>query len=73
MSTLGDNDVGLFVAAGGFTKDAEKEAREQEKQRITLLDLEGLFDLWVEHYKSVPEEERSLLRLRFVPYLAPDA
>jgi restriction system protein len=72
MSTLGESDVGLFVAAGGFTKDAEKEARGQEKRRITLLDLEGLFDLWVEHYKAIPEEERSLLRLRFVPYLAPD-
>ena len=72
MSTLGENDVGLFVASGGFTRDAEKEAREQEKRRITLLDLQGLFDLWVEHYDSIPDAERSLLPLRFVPFLAPD-
>lgn len=72
MSTLGDNDVGLFVASGGFTRDAEKEAREQEKRRLTLLDLQDLFDLWVEHYDSIPDAERSLLPLRFVPYLAPE-
>lgn len=73
MSTLGDNDVGLFVASGGFTRDAEKEAREQEKRRLTLLDLEAMFDLWKEHYDKIPEEERVLLPLRFVPYLAPDS
>ena len=73
MSTLGDNDVGLFVASGGFTRDAEKEAREQEKRRITLLDLQDLFNLWVEHYDSIPDAERSLLPLRFVPFLAPDS
>ena len=72
MSTLGENDVGLFVATGGFTRDAEKEAREQEKRRITLLDLQGLFDLWVEHYDSIPDAEQRLLPLRFIPYLAPD-
>ena len=72
MSTLGENDVGLFVASGGFTRDAEKEAREQEKRRITLIDLEALFDLWVEHYEAIPETERSLLPLRSVHYLAPD-
>ena len=72
MSTLGDNDVGIFVASGGFTKDAEKEAREQEKRRMTLVDLQDLFDLWVEHYDSIPDVERSFLPLRFVPYLAPD-
>ena len=72
MSTLGENDVGLFVATGGFTRDAEKEAREQEKRRITLLDLQGLFDLWVEHYDSIPDAEQRLLPLRFIPYLATD-
>jgi len=73
MSTLGDNDVGIFVASGGFTKDAEKEAREQEKRRLMLLDLEAMFDLWIENYDDIPEEDRVLLPLRFVPYLAPDS
>ncbi len=73
MSALGDNDVGIFVASGGFTRDAEKEAREQEKRRLMLLDLEAMFDLWKEYYDKIPEEERRLLPLRFVPYLAPDS
>lgn len=73
MSTLGEHDVGLFVASGGFTRDAEKEAREQEKRRITLLNLQSFFDLWVEHYDSIPDAEQRLLPLRFVPFLAPDS
>lgn len=44
MALLGDEDVGLFVCTGGFTKDAKAEARTQEKRRITLLDMDTLFD-----------------------------
>jgi len=29
MAILGDDDVGLFVTTGGFTKDAQDEARTQ--------------------------------------------
>jgi restriction system protein len=32
MALLGDQDVGLFVTTGGFTKDAEAEARDQESR-----------------------------------------
>jgi restriction system protein len=42
MAVLGDEDVGLFVATGGFTKDAAEEARTQEKRRVALIDLERL-------------------------------
>ena len=61
MAVLGDQDVGIFVCTGGFTKDAEAEARTQEKRRITLLDLEQLFDLWVQHYDKISEEDKKLL------------
>jgi restriction system protein len=37
MALLGDGDVGIFVSVGGFTKDAQGEARGQEKRKITLL------------------------------------
>jgi hypothetical protein len=53
-----------------FTRDAEQEARRQEKRRIMLLDSNRLFDLWVEHYDRVPEDKRGLLPLRPVHYLA---
>lgn len=71
MAVLGDQDVGLFVSTGGFTKDAEIEARQQEKRQVTLVDLARLFDLWIEHYDDIEEAERSLLPLRPIYYLAP--
>lgn len=72
MALLGDSDVGLFVSTGGFTRDAEDEARRQEKRRIMLVDLKRLFDLWTEHYTRIPETQRRLLPLRLVYYLAPE-
>jgi restriction system protein len=71
MALLGEQDVGLFVSTGGFSKDAETEARQQEKRQVTLVDLERLFDLWVEHYDRIAEKERALLPLRPIYYLAP--
>lgn len=70
MAVLGDEDIGLFISTGGFTKDAEQEARSQPTRRITLLDLEKLFDLWVQYYKDIPEEGRRILPLKPVYYLA---
>ena len=72
MALLGEDDVGLFVSASGFTRDAEEEARTQEKRKVTLIDLERLFDLWVENYPKLNDEARRLLPLRPVYYLAPE-
>ena len=36
--------------SAGFTKDAAAAARIQEKRHITLIGLDTLFDLWMEHY-----------------------
>lgn len=71
MALLSDHDVGIFVSTGGFTSDAESEARTQETRKVTLLDLEKLFDLWVEHYDKIAEADKGLLPLRRVYYLAP--
>ncbi len=71
MALLGDGDVGLFVTLGGFTKDASNEARTQENRRVTLIDLETLFDLWVEHYGKLRDEARRRLPLRPIYFLAP--
>ncbi len=71
MALLGDQDVGIFVSTGGFTSEAESEARTQEKRKVTLLDLEKLFDLWVQHYDRVAEADKRLLPLKPVYYLAP--
>jgi restriction system protein len=71
MALLGDDDVGIFVSTGGFTKDAEEEARTQEKRKVTLLDAERLFDLWVEYYQRLEDSARSHLPLRPIHFLAP--
>lgn len=72
MAVLASGDVGLFVSTGGFTRDAEDEARSQEIRRITLIDLKRLFDLWVEHYDKIEESARWLLPLKPIYYLLPE-
>jgi restriction system protein len=71
MAVLGDQDVGIFVSTGGFTGEAESEARTQERRTVTLVDLEKLFDLWVLYYEKVAEADKRLLPLKSVYYLAP--
>jgi restriction system protein len=71
MAVLGDQDVGIFVSTGGFTREAEHEARTQEKRKITLLGLEKLYDLWLEHYLKLEEVDKQLMTLKPVYFLAP--
>lgn len=71
LAILGDSDVGLFVSTEGFTSEAEKAGRSQERRRIMLIDLKRLFDLWVQHYPQIPDADRGLLPLKPIYYLAP--
>ena len=71
LAILGDSDVGLFVSTEGFTSEAERAGRSQERRRIMLIDLKRLFDLWVQHYPQIPDADRGLLPLRPIYYLAP--
>lgn len=73
MAVLGDQDVGIFVSTGGFTADAESEARTKETRKLTLLDLEKLVDLWVGNYEKIDDSDKRLLPLKPVYYLAPSA
>lgn len=54
MALIGDEDH--FVCTGGFTKDAEAEARTQAKRRVTLIGLEKLSDLGVASYVKLSDE-----------------
>lgn len=67
---LGEEDLGIYVSAGGFTRDAEEEARRPGKNKIRLIDLGNLFDLWVKYYDKLSDEEQALLPLAPVYYLA---
>jgi restriction system protein len=71
MALLGDDDVGLFVTTGRFTKDAKDEARLQEKRKITLIDRERLVELWIQYMDRLNEEARQLLPLKPIFFLAP--
>lgn len=69
MAVLGNDDVGLYVALSGFTKDAELEAR-QSHRRVTLIDATRLVELWTEHYAKLDDVARQRLPLRPVWFLA---
>jgi restriction system protein len=69
ISLLGQHDIGLFVCTGGFTKDAEEHARNQENRRVTLMDADALFQLWIEYYDRVPQQSRALLPIRPIYFL----
>jgi restriction system protein len=70
-SLLREGDIGLFVTLGGFTSDAEAEAR-QEVRRLRLIGAFELFELWTDHYEQIPEEDRRRLPVKFVPFLVPN-
>jgi restriction system protein len=65
------NEIGLFVATGGFTSEATKEAQ-RGGMHIELIDLRRFHELWIEHYEKMNEADRSLMPLRKVYFLIPD-
>ena len=71
IAVLNDEDVGIFVNIGGFTRDAQEAARNQANRRVTLVDLERLFDLWVEHYDRLSDAARRRMPLKPIWFLAP--
>ena len=72
MALLGDSDVGIFVSTGGFTKDAQEEARTQQSRQVTLINLERLYELWIEHLNKFDEEARDLFPLKPIYFIAPE-
>jgi len=70
IGTLGVNDVGIFVSAGGFTSEAAREARSEQRQ-LTLIDLDRLVELWIEYSAHLGDTDRQRLPLKPVYFLAP--
>ncbi len=70
MAVLGDQDVGIYISAAGFSSQAEREARSQEKRRLKLIDLERFVELWVQHMQGLPDSDRRRLPLKPVYFLA---
>lgn len=62
--TLADNELGLFIALGGFSGPARQVASGMPKMR--LLESDELVDLILEHYPDLGDEAKEALRLRQV-------
>ncbi|MFA5900559.1 MAG: restriction endonuclease [Hyphomicrobium sp.] len=71
LAHVNEDDVGLFVCTGGFTRDADEFARNQERRKITLIDLERLVDLWIEFSPKLSEKVRDRLPLTPIYFLTP--
>jgi len=64
------DETGLIVSSGGFTSEAEREIR-RSSRHIEKIDLGDFINLWEEYYDKMKEEDKTLLPLRWVAYLAP--
>jgi restriction system protein len=65
IATLRPDENGLFVSTGGFTRDAEIEAR-GAREPVTLLDRDGFIRLLLEHYQELEPEYKAQVPLRKV-------
>jgi restriction system protein len=72
LALVNEDDVGIFVTTGSFTKEASGLARHQERRRITLIDCERLVDLWIEYQGKVVLDKRDALPLKPIYFLAPE-
>jgi restriction system protein len=71
LSVLGPEDAGIFISSGGFTSSVIQEAQAQKSCRITLIDLDNFFDLWVEYYDDLTIAGRQRFPLKPVHFLSP--
>ncbi|VXC81108.1 Restriction endonuclease [Burkholderia sp. 8Y] len=73
IAIINEDDVGLYVSLGGFTRDAESFARNQERRKITLIDSERLIELWIEFYRKLDDEARARMPLTPIYFLTPQS
>jgi restriction system protein len=68
MALLGGQDVGIFIATGGFTSEAQREVRSQENSRIKLKArlepfqqwIEGVEKLWLQNSQASRADEEDV-------------
>ncbi len=64
-----NGDTGIFISTGGFTQDSKSAAR-NSLVHIELIDLPRFRDLWLEFYTKLNDEDKSMLPLRPIHFLA---
>lgn len=69
LALINQDDVGIYVTTGGYSKDALVLARQQETRRIMLIDRQKLVDLWVEYQGKIDPRARDSLPLRPIYFL----
>lgn len=69
LSALGARDYGLVVSSRGFTTDVTRQVKSEAFQKMTLLDLESFFDLWVRYYDELSEAARNRFPLKAIYFL----
>jgi restriction system protein len=67
-----DGDVGIFFSTGGFTPDAKATARSSHVH-VELIDLERFINLWQEFYEKLTDEDKAMLPLIPVYFIAPSS
>lgn len=67
-----DGDVGIFFSTGGFTPDAKSTARGSHVH-VELIDLERFIDLWRQFYDKLSDEDKAMLPLTPVYFVAPQS
>lgn len=65
-----DGDVGIFVSTGGFTPDAKSTAVGSHIH-VQLIDLDQFIDLWQDFYGKLSDEDKALLPLTPIYFIAP--
>lgn len=63
-------DVGIFFSTSDFTSEAKNTARNAQVH-VELIDRNRFIDLWVEHFDKMSDEDKALLRLVPVYFVAP--
>jgi restriction system protein len=58
-----EGDRGIYVSTGGFAQEGKYEAERAERP-VTLVDLDDLVALVVEHYEKMDIEARTLVPLK---------
>ncbi|MGE5250914.1 MAG: restriction endonuclease [Bacteroidota bacterium] len=69
LSALGSDNHGLLVSTGGFTSELLDKVQSDTALKITLLDMEGFFDLWIKYYQQLSQEAHRRLPLKAVYFL----
>jgi restriction system protein len=69
MAVIGPEDAGVFISLGGFTSVVKEEAQVQGPSKISLVDLETFFNLWVEYYDRLTDAARQRFPLKPIHFL----